>query len=359
MLYLGTSFADATIYGTFDQAYRSDKTTISTAASNTKKGIDSVLNGGMAIGFKGSEDLGGGLTASFVAEIGFEPSDPYTAYSANTSAGLTTGAAVTGTASFSNGVNNRQSFVGLAGGFGSLNVGRQYSNIFNAACGNDVGGCANMAGNLAIMTATDASQDVRRANQVNYNLPSFAPGLTIQLGRSFGETVRVGANATNNAGDGSSFTFGYSTSGISATYASETVDNTGQFGGYINAQAASTTSKRKTNVTALSYDAGVIKLHFTNTKSSIGTGVTKATMYGVSAPVGSSASIGFEMGTGDTKTIAAATTSKLKGSQLAFNYSLSKRTLAYFRQGSASETTAAGANAGKASTTAFGVSHNF
>ena len=82
-------------------------------------------------------------------------------------------------------------------------------------------------------------------------------------------------------------------------------------------------------------------------------------MYGVSAPVGSSASIGFEMGTGDTKTIAAATTSKLKGSQLAFNYSLSKRTLAYFRQGSASETTAAGANAGKASTTAFGVSHNF
>ena len=355
-MYLGTSFADATIYGTFDQAYRSDKTTIGTAASNTKKGIDSVLNGGMAIGFKGSEDLGGGLTASFVAEIGFEPSDPYTAYSAPGTQGLS------GTSSapaVSNGVNNRQSIVGLSGGFGSLNVGRQYSNIFNAACGNDVGGCANMAGNLAIMTATDASQDVRRANQVNYNLPSFAPGLTIQLGRSFGETVRVGANATNNAGDGSSFTFGYSTSGISATYASETVDNTGQFGGYINAQAASTTSKRKTNVTALSYDAGVIKLHFTNTKSSIGTGVTKATMYGVSAPVGSSASIGFEMGTGDTKTIAAATTSKLKGSQLAFNYSLSKRTLAYFRQGSASETTAAGANAGKASTTAFGVSHNF
>jgi predicted porin len=358
-LYLGTSFADATIYGTFDQAYRSDKTTIGTAAANTKKGVDSVLNGGMAIGFKGSEDLGGGLTASFVAEIGFEPSDPYTSYSSGTAAGLTTGAAVTTTPSFSNGVNNRQSFVGLAGGFGSVNIGRQYSNIFMAACGNDVGGCAAMVGNLAILTASDASQDVRRANQVNYSLPSFVPGLTIQVGKSFGEKVSVGANTTNNAGDGSNYTFGYSTSGISATYASETVDNTGQFSGYINAQGASTTSKRKTNVMALSYDAGMVKLHFTNTKSSIGTGVSKATMYGVSAPLGSSASIGFEMGTGDTKSIASTTTSKLKGSQLAFNYSLSKRTIAYFRQGSTSETTAAGINAGKASTTAFGVSHNF
>lgn len=356
MLYLGTSFADATVYGTFDQAYRSDKTTIGTAAANTKKGIDSVLNGGMAIGFKGSEDLGGGLSASFVAEIGFEPSDPYTGYSASGTQGLTGPSTTIG---ISNGVNNRQSFVGLAGGFGSVNIGRQYSNIFLAACGNDVGGCAAMAGNLAILTASDASQDVRRANQVNYSLPSFVPGLTIQVGKSFGEKVSVGANTTNNAGDGSNYTFGYSTSGISATYASETVDNTGQFSGYINAQGASTTSKRKTNVMALSYDAGMVKLHFTNTKSSIGTGVSKATMYGVSAPLGSSASIGFEMGTGDTKSIASTTTSKLKGSQLAFNYSLSKRTIAYFRQGSTSETTAAGINAGKASTTAFGVSHNF
>jgi len=356
LLYLSSSFADATVYGTFDQAYRSDKTTMGTAAANTKKGIDSVLNGGMAIGFKGSEDLGSGLTASFVAEIGFEPSDPYTAYSATGTQGLTG----TSTApAVSNGVNNRQSFVGLAGGFGSLTVGRQYSNIFMATCGNDVGGCANMVGNLAIMTATDASLDVRRANQVNYNLPSFAPGLTIQVGKSYGEKVNVGANSTNNAGDGSNYTFGYSTSGISATYASETVDNTGQFGGYVNAQGALATSKRKTNVMALSYDASVVKLHFTNTKSSIGTGVSKATMYGVSAPLGSSASIGFEMGTGDTKTIASTTTSKLKGSQLAFNYSLSKRTIAYFRQGSSSETTAAGINAAKASTTAFGISHNF
>jgi hypothetical protein len=41
------------------------------------------------------------------------------------------------------------------------------------------------------------------------------------------------------------------------------------------------------------------------------------------------------------------------------NYSLSKRTLAYFRQGSQTETTSTGTNGLKISTTAFGVNHSF
>jgi predicted porin len=349
--------AQATIYGTFDQAYRSDRAVVGTAATNSKKGIDSVLNGGMAIGFKGSEDLGSGLTASFVAEIGFEPSDAYTGYSANTAAGLTTGAAVVGTASFSNGVNNRQSFVGLAGGFGSLNVGRQYSNIFLAACGYDIGGCANMAGNLAIMVASDASADVRRANAINYTLPSFAPGLTVQIGKAYGETVRVGANATNNAGDSSSYTLGYATGPFSATFAAETTDNTGAFGNFVNKAAASIAMKRKTNVTGLSYDAGVAKLNYTNSKSTVGPAASKASMYGISVPLGA-LTLGYESGTGSTSATAAAA-SPLKGSQFALNYAFSKRTTAYMRQGTTSESTAVGANAAKITTSAVGIQHTF
>jgi len=325
------AMADATIYGLIDQAYRSDKTTVGTAAATKKTGIDSVLNGGSQFGFKGSEDLGGGLTASFVMELGYETSDAI------------------------GGMNNRQSFVGLAGGFGSLNIGRQYSNIFLAACGNDIGGCPNMAG-VTYLTATDNSQDVRRANAISYNLPSLVPGLTIQVGKSYGETAtKPGAN---NAGDGNFYTLGYSTGPIAATLASETRDNEGQFGGYVNAQGASTTAKRKTTVTGLSYDAGMAKLFFTNTKSTIGTGVTKSSMTGVSFPLGA-ASIGYQAGTGETKSIASTTTSKIKGSQLAFNYSLSKRTTAYVRQGSQSESTAAGVNTAKVSTTAVGIQHGF
>jgi len=326
------AMAQATIYGLIDQAYRSDKTTAGTAASTTKKGIDAVVNGGSHFGFKGSEDLDGGLKASFVMELGYETSD-----------------------AISGGLNNRQSFVGLAGGFGSINIGRQYSNIFLAACGNDIGGCANMAG-VTYLTATDNSQDVRRANAISYNLPSLVPGLTIQVGKSYGEATT--SPTSTNAGNGNFYTLGYSTGPIAATLASETRENEGQFGGYVNAQGASATAKRKTTVTGLSYDAGMAKLFFTNTKSTIGTGVTKSSMTGVSFPLGA-ASIGYQAGTGETKSIASTTTSKIKGSQLAFNYSLSKRTTAYVRQGSQSESTAAGVNTAKVSTTAVGIQHGF
>jgi len=349
------AMADATIYGLMEQAYRADKATMGTAATNSKKGLDAVVNGGMSLGFKGSEDLGNGITASFVTEIGFEPSDPYTAYTAAGGSTLTGGAGA-GTVGVSNGVNNRQSFVGLAGGFGSVTLGRQYSNIFLAACGYDIGGCANMAGNLAIIAASDASTDVRRANAINYTLPTLVSGLTVQVGKAFGESVKVGASATNNAGDSSSYTLGYATGPFSVTLASETTDNTGNFGNYGNKAAASTTSKRKTTVTGLSYDAGVAKLNYTNTKAAVGVAKTTGTVYGVSVPFGA-ASIGYEAGTGNTSSTSA-TGDALKSSQLAFNYSLSKRTTAYLRQGSLTET-ASGANVAKLSTTAIGVMHSF
>lgn len=56
-------------------------------------------------GIRGSEDLGGGLQAQFTLEEGFN---------------VDTGGAAAGSQF------DRQAFVGLAGGFGSLNIGRQY-----------------------------------------------------------------------------------------------------------------------------------------------------------------------------------------------------------------------------------------
>ena len=324
------AMAQATIYGLIDQAYRSDKTTTGTTAATKKTGIDSVLNGGSQFGFKGSEDLGGGLTASFVMELGYETSDAI------------------------GGMNNRQSFVGLAGGFGSVNIGRQYSNIFLAACGQDVSSCANIAGNTYVVAA-DSSGDVRRANAISYNLPSLVPGVTIQVGKSYGEATTT--PTSTNAGNGTFYTLGYSAGAIAATLASESRENEGNYP-LTNAQAASLTAKRKTTVTGLSYDAGMAKVLYTNTKSVIGAGTTKFSMTGIVVPMGA-ASIAYQAGTGDTKSIASTTTSKLKGSLVNFNYSLSKRTTAYVKVGSMSETTAAGANTLKISTTAVGIAHGF
>jgi predicted porin len=360
-LYLVTSFADATIYGVFDQAYQSDKVTVGAGTANTKKGISGSLNGGNALGFKGNEDLGNGINANFLIEFGMESSDSMSGYSAGTAAGLL-GTPTTATPSVSNGVSNRQSFVGLSGGFGSVKIGKQYSEVFNAACAYDLGGCAAMVGSLPLIIISDADTDVRRSNQVNFSLPKFVDGLSINVGKSFGEAVKLGSSATNNAGDGTNYSISYRTGGFAGTLASETLDNTGvhPFLGTDNKVSASPTSKKKTSVTGLSYDiGGMAKVAYTNTKATVGTGSVKANSFGVSVPFGA-ASVAFETSTGDLKgTSAAATTSKLKASQLAFNYSLSKRTLAYFRQGSHTENKSTGANALKVSTTAFGVNHSF
>ena len=359
MLYLGTSFADATIYGTFDQAYQSDKVTVGTGTANSKKCISGTLNGGNALGFKGNEDLGNGIKANFLIEFGMEGSDSMTVHSA--AGGTTLLGASTGTVGVSNGVSNRQSFVGLSGGFGSVKIGKQYSEVFNAACAYDLGGCAAVVGSLPMAIISDADQDVRRSNQVNFSLPQFVDGLSINVGKSFGEVVKLGSSATSNSGDGTNYSISYRTGGFAGTIASETLDNTGSFdGALLNEPAASTTSKKKTTVTGLSYDiSGMAKVSYTNAKAVIGTGSVKGNSFGVSVPLGA-ASIAFEAGNGDTKgTATTDTTSKLKASQMILNYSLSKRTLAYFRQGSQTETTSTGTNGLKISTTAFGVNHSF
>ena len=364
MLYLGVSFADATIYGTFDQAYQSDKVTVGTGTANTKKGITGTLNGGNALGFKGNEDLGNGIKANFLIEFGMEGSDGMTGYSAGTSTNTLTGAAA-GSPSVSNGVSNRQSFVGLSGGFGSVKIGKQYSEVFNAYCAYDMGGCAAMVGSVPLAVIIDESGDVRRSNQVNFSLPQFVEGLSINVGKSFGEAVKMGASVpatlNKNAGDGTNYSISYRIGGFAGTLASETLDNTGSFAGALsNEPTASTTSKKKTTVTGLSYDiSGMAKVSYTNAKATVGTGSVKGNSFGVSVPLGA-ATVAFQTGNGDTKgTATTDTTSKLKASQMILNYSLSKRTLTYFRQGSQTETTSTGANAVKSSTTAFGVNHSF
>jgi predicted porin len=351
------AMADATIYGVFDQAYRSDKVTVNTNLANTKKGIDGTLNGGNALGFKGSEDLGDGLKASFLIEFGMEASDGMTAYKAvGTVADSLDG--TTSSAGVSNGVGNRQSHVSLAGGFGSVTIGKQYSEVFGAAASYDLGGAANMVGSLPMLIIADDSGDVRRSNQINYKLPSLVPGLSINIGKSYGEDVKIGnAVGNKNAGDGTNYSLSYATGPFAATMASETLDNAGVFAGaFVNEPAASTTTKKKTTVTGLSYDAGVAKIVYSNAKATVGAAVTKGSNVGVSIPFGA-ASVAYQSGTGETNAVGVAS-SKTKASMVIGNYSLSKRTTVYLRQGAHQETLA-GANTVKVNTTALGINHGF
>lgn len=91
--------SSVTIYGLVDQA-------VGKNIGSTAKGVfDST---GSRIGFKGEEDLGGGLKASFLMEMRFSPD---------------TG--VSSTPFFKGG-----SWVGLGGGWGKVTLGRQWSQAF-------------------------------------------------------------------------------------------------------------------------------------------------------------------------------------------------------------------------------------
>jgi predicted porin len=120
-------------------------------------------NNSSRIGFKGTEDLGGGLKAGFVLESGMSPD---------------TGAAA---ASFW----GRQSEVNLSGGFGTLRAGNFVSEAYFAT--SDYIGMHNHETG----TSSDALYAYigRNINKVAYRTPEFVKGLTIEGAVSAGEGV--------------------------------------------------------------------------------------------------------------------------------------------------------------------------
>jgi predicted porin len=95
-----------TIYGSFDGGIR-NQTNATPAGSRLSVGSNGTYNSNR-LGFKGVEDLGGGLNAHFQLETGFN----------------------TGTGTLDNTNNrlfNRTASVGLGGAWGALDLGRQYS----------------------------------------------------------------------------------------------------------------------------------------------------------------------------------------------------------------------------------------
>ncbi|NML42817.1 porin [Ramlibacter sp. G-1-2-2] len=83
------------------------------------------------LGFRGSEDLGGGLSASFWLEMGVNPDDG-TGVASSTNNQQAAGGASAGSLTF-----NRASWVSLNGDWGSLRLGRDYTPTFTLMAGYD------------------------------------------------------------------------------------------------------------------------------------------------------------------------------------------------------------------------------
>ncbi|WP_092436427.1 porin [Collimonas sp. OK607] len=132
---------------------------------------------GSRLGFRGNEDLGGGLSALFVLENGFNVDD--------------------GSLGAANTLFNRQSYVGLnSNAGGSLTVGRQYTPYYLFV--GPVGPTSSLTGATGAHPGDIDGLDttIRINNSLTYTSPVFG-GAQVSAQYGFGETA--GSTGTGNA----------------------------------------------------------------------------------------------------------------------------------------------------------------
>ena len=187
---------NVTIYGIVDYgyAYRFDARSVTAAASsitnNPTPNSASQLNGGQQsgnrLGFKGTEDLGNGLKAVFLFEQGFMLD--------------------TGEMQSSSSFYNRQAYMGLSGGFGTVVGGRLYTPHYTFVSGLDPFGAGTVgrynnvysvvAGAVPGSAFGNLTDPVRVDNAIAYISPSFG-GFT--LTGAFSNNASGADNTANNA----------------------------------------------------------------------------------------------------------------------------------------------------------------
>jgi predicted porin len=179
---LGSScYADAQtnaqVYGLIDTAIE-HVTNVDAAGSSITRMPN--LTGGMApsrIGFRGEEDLHGGLKVFFTIENGFSPDS--------------------GSTGQGNRLFGRQAFVGLSGRWGTLTVGRNYTMLFHSFFDVDLMGPSQ----FSIGAMDPYLPNARSDNSVAYKgtFSHLTLGATYSLGRDVSSAG--GPAATNCAGE--------------------------------------------------------------------------------------------------------------------------------------------------------------
>jgi len=151
------AMAQVTVYGIMDLAVRSSSPDVGPSTTTMVSGSFYTSR----LGFKGTEDLGGGLKASFTLE----------------------GKVVADTGETT--LGNRESSVALSGGFGAITLGRTDTSQSEAV--ELVAHFANM-GNFGLNSAGGSNPEYTgdQPNTIRYTSPSMG-GVTLQVGTSLGD----------------------------------------------------------------------------------------------------------------------------------------------------------------------------
>ena len=153
--------SSVTVYGILDVGYMSQS--VRAAGTPGAQGVAGANNATLTntgsfassaeqssrLGFRGTEDLGGGANAFFTVEFGLNPNNSQSVGTGGPVAAPAAGAGLAAANAGGTGLNNRQSFVGLGKkGLGSASIGTQYTPIHEAVAQTDAGQANNMPGNL-------------------------------------------------------------------------------------------------------------------------------------------------------------------------------------------------------------------
>ena len=286
--------SSVTIYGIVDTGVTYANRVLNTDTGNTgnKTGISSGIIQPSRLGFKGTEDLGGGLKAVFQLEAGFNSSNG-SLQSGGFSNGSTTG------------LFNRKSVVGLSGdSWGTVLLGRQADILEDVGQWTSVKDFGSVTG--AVGHNFDRTEGTFTQNSIRYNTPNLA-GFTASAIYGFGGTA--GESAA-----GQSF-------GLGGQYANGPL---GLFAAYYQSKLGTTPSDTslsdsnapvffgnpgntalKTGSIGASYQAGPARLYanwssvrqpLAFSSNSATTGVLQAGSFGIGSFNNSKANI-FEIGT--------------------------------------------------------------
>ena len=270
--------SSVTLFGIVDAAYsvgngdKSDKTQLTNSGYNSSR-----------LGFRGVEDLGGGMKAAFHIEGALANDN-------GNSSGLTF---------------QRRSTVSLEGGMGEVRLGRDYTPHFWNHTVYDAFGTNGVGSSRALNTAAGGSTTVRSDNTVGYFTPTMG-GLKLQVQTYMGEAASTGPKV----GSGNSLRLTFDQGKFSAAVASGTTTT------------GAGTEIKSTNVGA-SYDLGVAKvMALSTTDAATGQADAKGSNIGALVPMAGGT---FRVAVSSSKKAAVET----KQTAVGFVKPLSKRTDIY------------------------------
>ena len=386
--------SSVTVYGILDVGYTGGNARVTAPAGTIKETVNrfsSSMESGSRIGFRGTEDLGGGTSAQFVFELGIDPAGS--------------------TASQNWTANIRQGFVGLTQkGLGIARIGTQNTLFWEQAGSNTTGQLAQTAGSMLAPTIVgtgftaeglannNGSQSpaytVRTPNTLNLRTERMA-GVVLKASYTMSDSNTTQVNRTaplqgysggtnNQNGWQAAFDWNIAKANIQGSYAAFTSENpysataaqlnTGTYTvGSPAAWVASGTLNAGSNVkdnqalVTASYDFGILRAYVGWTDRKVTSAVNSnvylkrtAQEIGVRGYATKTIEYWGSIGNGRYQAFGLGQpTSNITGYQVGSNYWMSKRTNLYAIFGANNTSSSSAGTAGGVNQYSLGVRHTF